>query len=67
MYDSIYSNAIKTVQLNRSGSELQPPVLTLEGNERMTLAFDELAPESHSFRYRITHCDAEWRPDGLEP
>lgn len=65
--DSISTEFIRTVLLTRSGSEGQPPVLTLEGNERLTLQFDELSDQSHTFRYRISHCDAEWRPDGLEP
>ena len=67
MHDSIGTEFIRTVQLTIAGSETQPPVLTLDGPHRLQLAFDELSDQSHSFRYRISHCDANWRPDGLEP
>ena len=66
-HDSIATEFIRTVQLSLAGSESQPPVLSLDGPHRLQLSFDELSDQSHSFRYRITHCDAQWRPDGLEP
>ena len=67
MHDSIGTEFIRTVQFSLAGSETQPPVLPLDGPQRLQLSFDELSDESHTFRYRITHCDANWRPDGLEP
>lgn len=65
--DSVRTEFIRTVILSKGDSELQPPVLALGSRERLQLSFDELSDESHSFRYRITHCDAQWEPDGLEP
>lgn len=65
--DSIGTEFIRTVQLTLAGSESQPPILTLDGAHRLQLAFDELSDQNHSFRYRISHCDADWRPDGLDP
>lgn len=65
--DSIATEFIRTVQLTLYGSESQPPVLSLDGPHRLQLAFDELTDQSHSFKYRISHCDAQWQPDGLEP
>lgn len=65
--DSICTEFIRTVQFSLAGSETQPPVLPLEGPQRLQLSFDELTDESHSFRYRISHCNANWEPDGLEP
>ena len=67
MHDSIATEFIRTVQFSLAGSESQPPVLPLDGPQRLQLSFDELSDESHTFKYRITHCDANWQPDGLEP
>ena len=65
--DSSWREEVKTATLTRSGVELEAPLLTMGGGERMLLQFDLLADEVESLRYTIGHCDAEWRRDGLEP
>lgn len=44
---------------------MQPPVLTLNGDSRLEVNFDELADESSFLRYSIEHCTADWQPSGL--
>ena len=43
-----------------------PPVINLNNDsERIVVSFDELADEHRYLRYSLTHCDAEWMPEGL--
>lgn len=65
--DTVLSPDIKTVTLYRNGVELEAPVLRMSGNDRLMLSFDKLSPQPSSYRYRIMHCDMDWRRDGLEP
>lgn len=43
------------------------PVLTLGGEEPVIISFDILDPERKYLRYSLTHCDASWKPDMLQP
>ena len=65
--DSNWSALVKTVTLQRGGVELEAPVLTLGDGERLLLRFDVLGAEVRNYRYRIDHCDSQWRKDNLEP
>lgn len=77
MSDSAWRADVKTVSLTRGGVELEAPVLGMTLDEfdfstevtweRMLLQFDLLADEAESLRYSISHCDADWRRDDLEP
>ena len=65
--DSNWSKEVGIVTLERDGIALEEAVLTMEGEERLMLAFDLLDPQPQTLRYQITHCDAHWRKDELEP
>ena len=65
--DSNWSPRVRTTTLWRGGVELEAPVLTLGDGERLLLRFDVLGAEMGNYRYRIEHCDSQWRKDGLEP
>lgn len=65
--DSTWRRDVKTVTLTRGGVELEAPVLTLGAGERMLLQFDILADEAENLRYTISHCNANWQPDDMEP
>ena len=65
--DSAWRQEVKTVQLYRTGAELDFPVLTTGGGSTMTLEFDMLGAEAEALQWRIVHCDRHWVPDGLEP
>ena len=56
-----YDPSIRTVQLFREGFEMAPPVITLNGKERLLIRFDDLGEDSRRFRFTIRHCDAAWR------
>lgn len=65
--DSSWMERVRTVVLNRGGVEGEPPLVTLEGGERLLLSFDVLGPETGNYRYRIDHCDSRWHKDDLQP
>ena len=65
--DSNWTERVKTVSLCRGGVELEQPVLTLEGEDRLLLRFDVLGAEVGSDRYRIQHCNSGWQVDDREP
>jgi hypothetical protein len=65
--DSVWRTDVKTVLLYRSGAEHDFPMMTLGGGGRLTLEFDVLGTEPEALRWRLAHCDADWRVDELDP
>lgn len=65
--DSAWSEQVKSVQLCRDGIELESPILTLDRDEQLSLAFDLLEEQPQDLRYRFIHCDRDWNADELEP
>ncbi len=64
--DSAWRADVKSVQLYRSGAELDFPVLAMGGGGGLVLEFDVLRAEPEALRWRLLHCDRHWVPDGLE-
>lgn len=54
-----------TLQIHVQGDEMASPVIMLGSDDRLTVSFDELAPDMRYMRYELIHCDALWRPDAL--
>ncbi|MDO4217321.1 MAG: DUF5103 domain-containing protein [Bacteroidales bacterium] len=65
--DSIWCRDIKTVLLNKTTALLDPPILRMGSNEQMMLRFDEFGDDIQNYRYIISHCDAQWNRDEMEP
>ena len=66
--DSVWRSDVKTVILSRPGNPLEEPLLALDDAvHRLSLQFDILADNPEALRWSIRHCDADWRPDDLEP
>ena len=61
----IFDGRFRTLTVNVDGDRLAPPVITLGGDARLVVGFDELADERTYLRYRIVHCDADWQPSAL--
>lgn len=57
--------AFHTLQTKVNGSEQLPAVIMLGSDDRLTIAFDELAEDRRYMRYELIHCDMRWRPDRL--
>ena len=58
---------IQSVQLYRSGSPLNPPVIRLGSGEQLTLAFDYLGSSAKQFIARVQHYSSRWSESGLNP
>ncbi|MGM9746616.1 MAG: DUF5103 domain-containing protein [Paludibacteraceae bacterium] len=56
---------IHTVQAQLSDNPLALPVIELNSDQQIRIAFDELSYESRSFTYKIVHCNADWTPSAL--
>ena len=66
--DSVWRRDVKTVILSRPASEQEEPLLAMEeGAHRLLLQFDILTDQPEALRWSISHCDADWHADGLEP
>ena len=70
--DYTYETSIKTVGLypapnnpNDPARTLLPPVVGLEGNLPLVAEFDDLGARYRNFRFKIFHCNADWKPSTL--
>ncbi|MBU1014043.1 MAG: DUF5103 domain-containing protein [Bacteroidetes bacterium] len=58
-------NHIKSVIIHRFGFELSDPIIQLNTDEKLLLAFDDLMDEVKSYNYTIVHCNSNWEPSEL--
>lgn len=56
---------IRTLQVSLEGNQMAPPVIILGSNDRLIFSFDCIEDDRSYFRYRLTHCNANWQPSGL--
>ncbi|MFV0390528.1 MAG: DUF5103 domain-containing protein [Paludibacteraceae bacterium] len=61
----IYREDIKTLQVKVNGNALAFPMIVLRENDELTVSFDEMSHEGHSFSYDIIHCNADWTQSSL--
>ena len=64
--DYTYDDSIKTVLLYNTRNEMSYPIISLNGNEKIKLSFDDLRRENSIYNYTILHCSANWEPSDLE-
>ena len=64
--DYTYNDSIKTVLLYNTRNEMSYPIISLNGNEKIKLSFDDLRRENSIYNYTIVHCSANWEPSDLE-
>ena len=55
----------KSLQVKLEGNDYFPPIITLNGNDRIKISFDELSAERSYLRYSVIHCNADWTPSDL--
>ncbi len=60
--DSIYTPNIYSVKLFLKGNQLSYPVLTLTGNDKVQLEFDDLDADVKNYYYTYQLCNADWTP-----
>lgn len=60
-----FDDAFRTIVTKVDGDDQALPVVTLGGNQVLTIGFDELADDRSYLRYELVHCDPMWQPDDL--
>ena len=53
---------IKTLVTMVNQNWLNAPVMRLNGDDVLTVEFDELSHDYHRYVYRLEHCEADWTP-----
>src|SRR5580692_8000583 len=61
----VFRANIKTVQLYAKGSQITPPVITLNAGDRLDLAFDDLDGDTKTYSYIYELRNEDWSPSGL--
>ncbi len=64
--DKVYDPSIKTVITHIKGSELDPPIIPLDGTEKIILRFDDLDDNIREMHYSFVHCTWDWKESDLQ-
>lgn len=62
---TIFSPHIKTLLVHREGWPLSDAIITLNGDDRITISFDDLHPDETEYMYSLVHCNANWEKSML--
>jgi hypothetical protein len=63
--DYVYKSSIRTVQFHESSWEYGPAIIALNGQEQLTLEFDDLDGDQKQYTLAFIHCNADWTPSNL--
>ncbi len=64
--DQIFSENIKTIQINRQGVDIGDPILVLNEDVTLECSFDDLDADYKDYKFTLVHCDPWWKPtEGL--
>lgn len=58
-------SSFQSIQLYRKSDKNNPPIITLNKNEKLVLEFDELTSLSGQFRLKFQHFDQDWNPSNI--
>lgn len=62
----IFHPQFKSLQVTDPMNLLGQPVIDMNNEDsRIRISFDELAEDNRYLRYRLVHCDSEWRPSSI--
>lgn len=64
--DRTFDPRLRSARLYPMGQPIEPPVLQLGSGASLQLLFDDLGQEVRPYRYRIVHCNRDWKPSRLE-
>lgn len=60
-----FSTSIRSMQMVLNDDWREPPVMRLGGDDVLLFSFDEMSHAYHRYKYKITHCRADWSPSEL--
>lgn len=61
----IFDANVRSLKLHLANNMYIPPILMLNGDDRLVVNFDYLGYDVHYLRYSVTHCNADWQPSQL--
>lgn len=62
---TIFHPSFKSLQVVLNGNDQSPAIIIDDTTDHITIDFDEIADTRRWMRYRLVHCDAYWKPDGI--
>jgi hypothetical protein len=65
--NKVYDDDIHTVIIHNRGSELDWPIISLAGMEKIILRFDDLSDDVRELSYTFEHCTHDWKKSDLLP
>lgn len=61
----IFAPSFSSLQVEVEGAPMEPPIIYLNTNDRITIKFDERADDMRYMRYEVISCDSDWKPSQL--
>ena len=61
----IFDDNVRSLKVCLESNMYAPPILMLNGNDRLIVNFDYIDFDVHYLRYSVTHCNADWQPSQL--
>jgi hypothetical protein len=65
--NQVFRAGIKTVEFYNTKKQPSFPLIRLNSDEQLLLAFDDLQGGTARYYYTIEHCDENWNPSNLSP
>ncbi len=65
--NQVFKDNIKTVILRNNVGEGSYPIISLAGNEKLFLSFDDLHADLKDYQYTVTPCNYNWTDADLKP
>ncbi len=63
--DCIFSKNIRSVVVCKSDIKYSAPIIMLNSGDAIHGEFDDLDGDVKSYRFSVTHCDANWQPSDI--
>lgn len=64
--EQIFENSFKTLRTVVNNDFMNPPVISLNGNDRLTISFDEVSDDPRQLQARLVHCNSDWSESRLQ-
>ncbi len=65
--NQVFRAGIKTVEFYNTKKQPSFPLIRLNSDEQLLLAFDDLEGSTARYYYTIRHCDEDWKESNLSP
>ncbi len=63
--DGMFDASVRTVSVRNPDNFMAPPVIRLGTSDRLFINFDIIGDAHEYLRYRLIHCNSDWKPSRL--